>query len=78
MYPTATSAPYVDPGTRQAYEPNGTAQLPTEENGGFIGGTNGVTTTFTFNKNTATTFCVVEVYGPLTGTAYRVNVLCPT
>ena len=74
----ATSAPYVDPGTGQAYEPNGTAQLPTVENGGFIEGTNGVTTTFTFNKNTATTFCVVEVYGPLTGTAYRVNVLCPT
>tara|TARA_R100001460_G_scaffold56018_3_gene95442 strand:- start:1528 stop:6105 length:4578 start_codon:yes stop_codon:yes gene_type:complete len=73
-----TGSPYVEPTSGNAYAPNGTAPLPTVANGGFIQGTQNVYKTFTFNKNTATTSCQVEVYGPLSGTAYDVNVSCPT
>ena len=73
-----TGSPYVEPTSGNAYAPNGTAPLPTVANGGFIQGTQNVYKTFTFNKNTATTTCQVEVYGPLSGTAYDVNVSCPT
>ncbi len=68
----------MEPVSGNAYEPNGTAPLPTAANGGFIEGTRSVFTDFKFNKNTATTLCVVEVYGPLPGTKYNIDVSCPT
>ena len=73
-----TGSGYVEPTSGQAYVPNGTAPLPTVANGGFIDKTNIVYKTFTFNKTTATTIVEVNVYGPLFGTAYDVEVQCPT
>ena len=73
-----TGSGYVEPTSGQSYVPNGTAPLPTVANGGFIDKTNIVYKTFTFNKTTATTIVEVNVYGPLFGTAYDVEVQCPT
>ena len=73
-----TGSAYIEPTSGNAYEPNGTAPLPTVANGGFIDGTRNVYKTFTFTKNTATTTCQVEIYGPISNTRYNVNVSCPT
>ena len=73
-----TGSPYVEPVSGNAYEPNGTAPLPTVANGGFIDKSRQKILEYTFAKNTATTSCQIEVYGPLEGTGYIVEVTCPT
>jgi len=73
-----TGSPYVEPISGNAYEPNGTAPLPTVANGGFKDKSRVKILEYTFAKNTATTSCQIEVYGPLEDTGYIVEVTCPT
>ena len=70
-----TLNPYIEPISGNAYTPNGTAVLPTQANLGFVNDQG--QRTFTFIKNTATTFCEIDVYGPLPTTRYQVTPSCP-
>ena len=87
-----TGAPYIEPISGLAYEPNGTAPLPTVENGGFVAeilqgvpgyeyplSTNDTWQKYSFTKSTATTTVTVKVFAPLRdSTAWEVKVECVT
>jgi hypothetical protein len=74
-----TGAPWVEPISGQAYEPNGTAPLPTLANGGYTATgwrPSEAIKTYSFNKSTATSTVTVKVYAPLANTKYNVTVKC--
>ena len=87
----ATGSPFIEPISGLAYEPNGTAPLPTIENGGFVAErlvgvtgyeypltTNDTWQTYTFTKSTATTTITVKVFAPLASTSLQLKVKCVT
>ena len=87
----ATGSPFIEPISGLAYEPNGTAPLPTIENGGFVAErlvgvtgyeypltTNDTWQTYTFTKSTATTTITVKVFAPLASTSWQLKVKCVT
>jgi len=87
----ATGSPFIEPISGLAYEPNGTAPLPTIENGGFVAErlvgvtgyeypltTNDTWQTYTFTKSTATTTITVKVFAPLSSTSWQLKVKCVT
>ncbi len=89
----STGTFYTEPNngsfTGQAYAPNGPAPMPTVPNGGFITErlnpatgfvqtTAGVYQQYSFQKTTATTFCTIKVYAPISGTRWNLKADCPT
>jgi len=87
-----TGAPYIEPISGLAYEPNGAAPLPTIENGGFVAErlvgapgfekletTKDTWQTYSFTKSTATPTVTVKVFAPIrTSTAWQLKVKCVT